>query len=127
MYLIAVFGFLMMMFSIVMVVNPDSFSNGIIWFSKKSYFHLFEIISRIIVGIIFITNSPSTVFPKVIYMIGFILVLVGCGLALTPPHLHKKYAVWSANSFRNKFRIIGIVSIPLSLFLIYIAIGKQIA
>lgn len=126
MFLIAAFGFLMLIFSIIMVVKPDSFSNGIISFSEKAYFHLFEIISRIIVGIIFISYSSSTVFPKVIYIVGYILVLVGIGLALTPPSLHKKYAVWSANSFRNKFRIIGVFSLPLSLFLIYVAIGKLI-
>lgn len=126
MYLIATFGFFMLILSTIMVVKPESFANGIISFSEKTYFHLFEIISRIIAGIIFITYSSGTVFPLVFDIGGFVLILVGFGLALTPPRFHKKYAVWSANNFRNKFRLIGVFSIPLSLFIVYAAIGKQL-
>ena len=123
MYLIAAFGFLMMLLSFLMVVKPDSFSKGIILFSEKSYFHLFEIISRIAAGVIFTAYAANTVFPKTILFIGYGIILVGIGLALTPPKLHKKFAVWSANNFRTKFRLIGFASVPLSIFLIYAAIG----
>lgn len=123
MYLIAAFGLLMMLLSLAMVIKPESFSKGIISFSEKTYFHLFEIVSRIIAGLIFITYAVDTAFPTVISIVGFALILVGLGLAMTPPHVHKKFAVWSANEFRNKFRLIGIISIPLSLLLIYSAVG----
>ncbi|MEO3679748.1 hypothetical protein ABGI61_12000 [Rheinheimera sp. FR7-31] len=123
MYLIAAFGLLMMSLSLAMVAKPDAFSNGIITFSEKSYFHLFEIISRIAAGIIFIAYAENTLFPITISFIGYGLILVGLGLALTPPKLHKKFAVWSANKFRSKFRLIGIASVPLSMFLIYSAVG----
>lgn len=123
MYLIAGFGFLMMLLSLSMIIKPDSFSEGIITFSEKSYFHLFEVISRIIAGLIFIAYAEDTVFPTVISIIGFALILVGVGLALTQSRLHRKFAVWSANEFRDKFRLIGIVSVPLSLLLIYVAVG----
>ncbi len=123
MYLIAAFGLLMMLLSLAMVIKPESFSKGIISFSEKTYFHLFEIVSRIIAGLIFITYAADTAFPTVISVIGFALILVGVGLAITPPRMHKKFAVWSANEFRNKFRLIGIISIPLSLLLIYSAVG----
>jgi len=124
MYLIAAFGFLMMLLSFLMVAKPDSFSGGIISFSEKPYFHLFEIISRIVAGLIFATYATSTIFPKTILFIGYGLILVGIGLALTPPKLHRKFAVWSANNFRRKFRLIGVASVPLSIFLIYAAIGN---
>ncbi len=127
MYLIAAFGFLMMLLSLAMAAKPDSFSKGIIWFSEKSYFHLFEIVSRIAAGIIFVNFSEDTLFPKIISFIGYGLILVGSGLALTPPRLHRKYAVWSAHNFRSKFRLIGIASVPLSMFLIYVATGTAYA
>lgn len=127
MYLIAAFGLLMMFLSLSMVAKPDSFSNGIISFSEKSYFHLFEIISRIAAGMIFAAYATNTIFPKTILFIGCGLILVGIGLALTPPKLHRKFAVWSANNFRSKFRLIGIASLPLSIFLIYAAIGTVYA
>lgn len=123
MCLIAAFGLLMMLLSLSMVAKPESFSNGIITFSEKSYFHLFEIISRIATGIIFVAYAEKTIFPKTISFIGYGLILVGLGLALTPPKLHRKFAVWSANNFRGKFRLIGIASVPLSMFLIYAATG----
>lgn len=127
MYLIAAFGFLMMLLGLSMVAKPDSFSNGIILFSEKSYFHLFEILSRITAGVIFVSYAANTVFPKTILFIGYGLILVGIGLTLTPPKLHRKFAVWSANSFRSNFRLIGIASVPLSIFLIYAAIGVRLA
>ncbi|MDO8344843.1 MAG: hypothetical protein Q7T48_16710 [Cellvibrio sp.] len=123
MYLIAAFGLLMMVLSLTMVIKPDSFSAGIITFSEKPYFHVFEVVSRIIAGLIFVTYATDTVFPTVISVIGFALILVGVGLALTPPRVHRKFAVWSANEFRDRFRLIGIVSVPLSLLLIYVAVG----
>lgn len=123
MYLIAAFGLLMMVLSLTMVIKPDSFTAGIITFSEKPYFHVFEIVSRIIAGLIFVTYATDTVFPAVISVIGFALILVGVGLALTPPRVHRKFAVWSANEFRDRFRLIGIVSVPLSLLLIYVAVG----
>lgn len=123
MYLIAAFGLLMMVLSLTMVIKPDSFSTGIITFSEKPYFHVFEVVSRIIAGLIFVTYATDTVFPTVISVIGFALILVGVGLALTPPRVHRKFAVWSANEFRYRFRLIGIVSVPLSLWLIYVAVG----
>ena len=64
MYLIAAFGFLMMVLSLLMIVKPDAFSKGIIVFSEKSYFHLFEIISRLAAGVIFAGFSANTVFPQ---------------------------------------------------------------
>lgn len=123
MYLIAAFGFLMMLLSLVMAIKPESFADGIIALSKKSCFHPFEVISRIIAGVIFVVYSSDTVFPRAILIIGYTLIVVGIGLAVTPARFHKKFAVWSANSFRGKFRLIGIASIPLSLLLIYCATG----
>jgi hypothetical protein len=112
-----------MLLSLLMVMKPESFSKGIISFSEKSYFHLFEIISRIATGIIFTVYAADTAFPKTILYIGYGLILVGISLALAPPKLHRKFAVWSAISFRNKFRLIGIASLPLSIFFIYAIIG----
>lgn len=124
MYFIAIFAALMMVLSTIMVINPYYFSDGIISFSKKSYFHLFEICSRIIAGIIFAFYSKDTLYPPIFLFVGYMLILVGIGLSLTPPRFHKEFAVWSANRFRSLFRLIGIFSIPISLFLIYASFGN---
>lgn len=123
MYFIAAFGLLMLLLSLVMVVKPASFSKGIIAFSEQPYFHIVEMFSRIVAGLIFINYSANTRFPQAIFAIGIVLLGVGMGLALTPPRLHRKFALWSAQYFNNKFRLIGLFSIPLSLLLIYCAVG----
>ncbi|MGI2212876.1 hypothetical protein [Shewanella oncorhynchi] len=123
MYFIAAFGLLMLLLSLVMAVKPESFSKGIISFSEQPYFHIAELFSRVIAGLIFTHYSTDTQFPQTIFAIGIVLLGVGMGLALTPPRLHRKFALWSAQYFNNKFRLIGLFSIPLSLLLIYCAVG----
>jgi uncharacterized protein YjeT (DUF2065 family) len=126
MYFIAAFGLLMLFFSLMMLFRPHNFAQGIINFSEQPYFHPFEIISRLIAGGIFIAYGPDTQFPLLFKIIGSVLLLVGVGLACTPPGLHKKFAVQSANSCRNYFRFIGVVSVVLAIALIYAAVGHVI-
>ena len=49
-----IFRFLMMILSRIMIVNPEYWSDGIVSFSKKSWFHPFEIISRFGFGLAFV-------------------------------------------------------------------------
>jgi uncharacterized protein YjeT (DUF2065 family) len=126
MYFIAAFGLLMLFFSLVMLFRPYAFAQGIINFSEQPYFHPFEIISRLIAGGVFVAYASDTQFPLLFKVIGLVLVLVGVGLALTPPRLHKKFAVQSAHRCRNYFSWIGLVSVVLALALIYAALGHLI-
>ena len=126
MYFIAAFGLLMLLFSLTMLFRPYAFAQGIIHFSEQSYFHPFEIISRLIAGSVFVAYASETQFPLLFKVIGVVLLMVGAGLALTPPRLHKKFAVQSANSCRNYFSVIGLVSVVLAVALIYAAVGHLI-
>jgi uncharacterized protein YjeT (DUF2065 family) len=123
MYFIAAFGVLMLLFSLMMLFRPHAFAQGIINFSEQPYFHPFEMISRLIAGGLFVAYAADTQFPLLFKVIGLVLLLVGAGLALTPPSLHKKFAVQSAQGCKNYFRLIGVFSIGLSFALIYAAIG----
>lgn len=119
MYLIASFGLLMSALSILMIADPENWSQGIVSFSTKFYFHLFEIFSRMFFGLGFIYYSDQSLFPNIILTIGYILITVSVGLAFTPPSKHKKFAVWSANKFKKQFRYFGIISFLFGLFIIY--------
>jgi uncharacterized protein YjeT (DUF2065 family) len=57
------------------------------------------------------------------YQSVYIEYFVGIPQALTPPSLHKKFAVQSAQRCKNYFRLIGVFSIGLSFALIYAAVG----
>ena len=125
MYLIASFGVLMVFICILMASNPKRFSARIVRFSEKKWFHIFEILSRASAGAIFIIYSSTTLYPSVFRALGYVLIIVAMGLVILAPKRHKKFALWAARSFENKFRSIGILSIPLGVLIIYIALGGQ--
>ncbi|MFZ1700589.1 MAG: hypothetical protein WBO10_10635 [Pyrinomonadaceae bacterium] len=121
MYLIAAFGLLLMVISLLMIVDPAKFSRGIVGFSEKWYFHPFEIVSRFAFGVVFVIFSAQTGFPSLILAMGYMLILVSIGLLLTPPSRHRKFAVWSADKFGAWFRPLGFLSLVFGAFLIYAA------
>ncbi|MEW6982520.1 hypothetical protein AAD001_07690 [Colwelliaceae bacterium 6471] len=119
MYFIAAFGLLMMCLSVVMIVNPNYWSDGIVRFSNKPYFHWFEIISRVTAGFVFVLFNKSTLFPELILGFGYLLIAVGFGLLITGSVKHRKFAVWSAHKFKSTFRPAGVGSFIFGTFLIY--------
>ena len=123
MYFIAFFGFLMAALSVVMIVSPQYWSDGILKFSEKPYFHPAEIVSRLLFGGIFVAFAEQTLYPRLNLAIGYLLVIVGVGLILTPPSAHRRFAIWSAQRFKNVFRPAGFASFVFGLFIAYSAIG----
>lgn len=119
MYFITAFGLLLMFLSIIMIVHPDYWSNGIITFSEKPYFHYFEVISRFISGFVFVLFNESTRYPQLILSMGYLFIGVGFVLFISGSIKHRKFAVWSAHTFKSAFRPAGTVSLMFSLFLIY--------
>lgn len=119
MYFIASFGLLMMCLSIIMIVNPNYCSAGIIEFSRKKYFHGFEIASRLSAGLIFVFYKESARHSDLIVGIGYLLILVGLGLMLIGSNKYRKFATWSANKFKRTFRPAGFCSFIFGGFLIY--------
>jgi hypothetical protein len=90
MFLIASFGSLMIFACILMVVNPERFSAGIVRVSEKKWFH---ILSRSIAGAIFITYSSDTHYPSVFRILGYGLIVVAIGLVILAPQRQKKFAL----------------------------------
>ena len=119
MYAIAFFGILMILLSAVMVIDPDKWSDGILKFSRTTYFHGFEIASRLFFGAIFIAFSEQTRYPAVMGAFGYLMVAVGVGLLIAGPSRHRQFAVWSARKFNKTFRPAGIVSTVFGVFIVY--------
>ena len=122
MYFIGFFGLLMIFLSIVMITNPEYWSKGNVKFSKKSFFHPFEILIRLSFGVVFIVFANQTLYPTVMLFIGYTLIAVGVGLLLTPPSKHRQFAVWSAQKFKSAFRPVGLGKLLFGAFLIYAAV-----
>jgi hypothetical protein len=105
-----------------MIINPEYWSAGIVKFSEKRWFHPFEIVSRFAFGLVFVVFANQTLYPQLMSFIGYLLIAVSAGLLSTPPSTHRKFAVWSAERFRNLFRPLGFVSLLFGAFLIFAAL-----
>ncbi|MCA1930148.1 hypothetical protein [Rheinheimera sp.] len=123
MYFIAAFALLMLYLSLFMLFRPQAFSQGIINFSGQSYFHPFEVLSRLIAGGLFVVYADDCLQPELIRTLGYLFLLVGIGLAFTKPALHKKFALESARRLQHHFRWIGFCSVFLSFALLHLATG----
>ncbi len=127
MYMIGFFGALMCVFSLMMIANPVAWSNGIISFSQKPYFHPFEIGSRLVFGLVFITYADQTLYPRVISAIGYLLISASVALLIMLPSRHRQFAVWSASKFRHAFRPAGIFGAAAGAFIFFASIGSLFA
>ncbi|MCM2679619.1 hypothetical protein [Echinimonas agarilytica] len=123
MYFIAAFGFLMLCLSSMMIIRPQLWADGIVQFSRRRYFHWFEVLSRLAVGAMLVVFHSSSIYPQLIKGMGYVLITVSVGLVLIGANKHRQFAVWSARKFQKTFRIAGAVSFMFGLFLMYISIA----
>jgi hypothetical protein len=123
MIFILLFGLGMAFFGVVMFLKPNRFSDGIISFSEKSWFHLTEIISRLVFGLAFILVADQTDYALTITIIGIIIIAAGFILILIGEERHRRFAVFVSNYLRDKFRYIGIFALVLGLVVSFMGIG----
>jgi uncharacterized membrane protein YjdF len=122
MILLTIFGFGMFVLGSVMAFKPVAFSNGIASFSQKSWFHAFEITSRIIFGILLILFAEQSSFANLLYFLGGILCFVGVFLLLIGSKRHKRFALLTSR-IGEKFRPIGVVGQICGVVLMYIGLA----
>lgn len=120
MILIIFFGFGMIGFGCLMAVKPIQFSHGIVRFSEQPWFHTFEIISRLIAGLVFLLLADETAYPKIVLFIGGILCFTGMFLFLIGAERHKRFARLTSDIGQN-FRPIGFVAILCGLGIVHLA------
>lgn len=123
MYFIAAFGMLMMCLSILMIVNPEQWSRGIVRFSEKTYFHGLEITTRLLSGVLFVTYSEQVKLSIIFSALGYLMIGVAAGLIIIGSKLHIRFAIWSAESFRGYFRFAGVASIFGGAAIVYLSLS----
>lgn len=119
MFLLVLFGSGMFVFGCMMVAKPDAFAKGITEFSNKPWFHLFEIVSRLTLGVLLLLISEQTSYPLLIQVIGGVLCFVGLFLIVIGSERHRKFASLTTRIGRY-FRPIGIVAQLCGLGLVYL-------
>jgi len=124
MYMIGFFGALVCASSFIMIANPVAWSNGIISFCGTSWFHPFEIASRLVFGLVFIIYADQTLYPRVILAIGYLLLGASLVLLLMQPSRHRRFAAWSARKFRRAFRPAGVLGAASGAFIVFASVGS---
>lgn len=123
MYAIAAIGLLTMSLSLLMMVSPNAWATGILVFAQKPYFHVAEVLSRVLVGGALVLFAEQTLHPAVFVFVGCLLLAVGAFLLLAGSSRHRAFAVRSA-SFKAIFRPAGLVGFAAGAFVIYSALGR---
>ena len=121
MLILIAFGVGMFVLGVAMVLKPMSFSDGIISFSEKPWFHLFEITSRLVFGLLLIYFAGGTAYPTLVFALGMVLCCVSFLLIFVGAERHKKFALLTAK-IGKRFRPLGAIAIVCGLSLVYIGI-----
>ncbi len=122
MYAIIAIGILTIALSSIMLFRPRSWSEGLLSFAAKRWFHIFEIITRLALGVAFFVFGSATKFPIVMFLLGGIATFAGLFLIVIGSRRHREFAVRSAG-FSWLFRPAGFVGILFGSSLIYAAIA----
>lgn len=119
MIFIALFGLLMMLLSLQMIKSPNDFSKVIITFSEKPYFHVFEIMSRLLFAVIFIHYADATSAELTNTLLGFLMGFTAIFLVIIGEKKHRVFARWSAKKFNSVFQIAGCFSLMFGGYIIF--------
>lgn len=122
MYVIAAIGLLIIILSTIMIVSPTAWSRGILSFAGKPYFHIFEIMSRLLLGGLLLFFAGETLYPVFIYIVGGVFLFAGAFLIVAGAGRHREFAVRSA-TFVKLFRPAGIAGLAFGALMVYTAVA----
>lgn len=122
MYVIVIYGLLIISISLVMIAKPDSWVEMAVRYCRLPYMHPVEILICIGFGLSFIFYAGQSEFPTLFKFFGYVLVAVGLGLIFTPPSYHRRFGIWSTEKIGRQFRPAGLFSLIFGAFLVYAAL-----
>ncbi|MGI2170445.1 hypothetical protein ACROAE_09645 [Shewanella sp. MF05960] len=120
--LISIWGISICCFGLFMLLKPVAFADAIIVFSRKRYFHYFEILSRLAIGAALLLDAHNTAYPLVFEFIGNLLFIVAIVLVFMTEKHHKKFAVTAAKHCVSWFKPAGLVALVFGLWVLYAAV-----
>lgn len=121
MIVLFILGLGMCCLGVIMVIRPRSFAHGVRAFSRKSWFHQFEITSRLVLGATALLIAEDSQYPRLLFGLGGLLCFVSLLLILIGSRRHIQFAQLSAKIGMG-FRPIGIVAIACGATLCYFSL-----
>ena len=120
-YPLAAVGVLMVFFSAVMIASPPAWSRAIVSFAGWRYFHVFEIVSRLLIGLVLALVAGDAGYPTVTYILAAAFLFAGLFLILIGKERHRAFAAKAA-TFVWLFRPAGVAWLAFGVFIIHAAI-----
>lgn len=120
--LISIWGVSICFFGLFMLYKPVAFADAIIVFSRKRYFHYFEIISRLAIGAALLLDAHNTAYPLIFEFIGNLLFLIAIALVFMTEKHHKKFAVSAAKHCVSWFKPAGLAALTFGIWTLYTSI-----
>jgi hypothetical protein len=121
-YAVTAIGLLTISLSLIMIISPSAWSRGILSFAERPYFHVAEIVLRLLLGSVLLYFAGGTIFPLFVRILGGVFVFAGAFLIIAGEKRHREFARRSA-TFTNIFRPAGVAGVVFGAFLVYIAIA----
>lgn len=115
-------GALMALISLWMTWKPGNFADSVLTFSEWRWFHAFEVLSRLVIGLAFVGLSDAFIYPGFATGFGYLLVAVGIGLIIVGRARHERFARYTATLGAGVFRSGGAIGVVLGVFLAYLAL-----
>lgn len=117
--IVLLFTFFLLVLACLSIFTPKHAVRFLGGFASSAKTHYVEMIIRLIVGIAFIINAPSMLYPKVFMIFGWLLVGSTAILILLPWRWHQLFSQKIASPVIHQVWLIGVASLLLSAFIFF--------
>lgn len=117
--IIILFGILILLAGVVLVVRPVRFFDLLEQHVEKPGLHILAVATRLILGVILITQAGEARYPHVIEVIGWIAIVAAIFLAVIGRDRFKRLMSWLLTRAKPVGRIGGIAAACFGAFLVY--------
>ncbi|QQS40612.1 MAG: hypothetical protein IPM63_14760 [Acidobacteriota bacterium] len=116
---VAFFGLFLIGLAALCVFRRPAAERFLSGFAASAKAHFTEHTIRFIVGAAFIVSSPSTIFPPLFLIFGWVLVVTSAILLVLPWRWHREYAKWAVPMVLRRLRLFAFGSLALGAFILY--------
>ncbi|MCO6512740.1 MAG: hypothetical protein J5I65_18300 [Aridibacter famidurans] len=116
---VAIFGLFLIGLAALCVFRSPAAERFLSGFAASAKAHFTEHTIRFIVGAAFIVSSPSTIFPSLFLIFGWVLVVTSAILLLLPWRWHREYAKWAVPLVLLRLWLFALGSLTLGVIVVY--------
>jgi hypothetical protein len=116
---ILIFGALILLAGIIIVINPDAIFGLLRNNSDKPVLHVLAVVTRLVLGLLLISQSNVSKFPFVIEVIGWLSVIAALAFAVMGRNNFNRIISWALSLVKPVGRIGGVLATLFGTFLVY--------